>query len=120
MPVIRELNADDVIAIPAVDGGPAWHGGPAKWAAYWDEHSQGLRACFVAAEDDRIVGYASLVWRSQYDAFAAAGVPEIQDMVVAEACRGRGVATALAAACEARAVAEGRAEIGIGFGLYAD
>jgi GNAT superfamily N-acetyltransferase len=120
MPLIRELNADDVVDIPAVDGGSAWHGGPAKWSVYWDQHRHGLRACFVAVEQDCIVGYASLVWRSQHGPFATAGVPEIQDMVVAESHRGRGVATALAAACEVRALAAGLAEVGIGFGLYAD
>jgi len=117
---VRELLDDDVLAIPAIDGGPAWHGGEAKWSAYRKAHRQGLRICLVAGEVGALQGYASLVWRSQHQPFAASGVPEIQDMVVAEADRGRGVASALIVACEDRARAAGCSAIGIGFGLYAD
>jgi len=60
------------------------------------------------------------VWTSQYPPFAAAGAPEIQDMVVSATWRRRGLATALIAAFEDRARAEGCRIIGIGFGLYAD
>jgi GNAT superfamily N-acetyltransferase len=41
-------------------------------------------------------------------------------MVVSQASRGRGVATAMVAACESRARATGHLEMGIGVGLYAD
>jgi GNAT superfamily N-acetyltransferase len=117
---IRELQASDVEAIPAIDGGPAWHGGPEKWRRYWDEHSQGLRVSMVGAIGDRLAAYGSLVWRSQYPPFAEAGIPEIQDMVVSQDWRRRGLAGALIAAFEDRARAAGRPVIGIGFGLYAD
>lgn len=117
---VRELVDDDVRAITAIDGGSAWHGGAAKWSAYLQAHRDGLRVCFVAGEAGALSGYASLVWRSQHAPFAAGDVPEIQDMVVAESSRGRGVASALIAACEDRARAAGCPTIGIGFGLYAD
>lgn len=117
---IRELREDDVVAIPLIDGGPAWHGGPEKWRRYWDEHRAGERYSLVGAIGNRLAAYGSLVWRSQYPPFAEAGVPEIQDMVVAQAWRKRGLASALIAAFEARAREAGRPVIGIGFGLYAD
>ena len=117
---IRELREGDVAAIPRIDGGPAWHGGPEKWRRYWDEHSGGLRVSMVGAIGNRLAAYGSLVWRSQYPPFAEAGIPEIQDMVVSQAWRRRGLATALIAAFEDRARAAGLNTIGIGFGLYAD
>ena len=117
---IRELETEDVIAIPAVDGGSAWHGGIAKWAGYRDQHARGDRLCLVALKNGEIVGYGSLVWHSQHLEFAAADIPEIQDMVVSQFSRGEGVATALIAAFEERALAHGHSEIGIGFGLYSD
>ena len=94
--------------------------GVTKWSGYWDEHCRGARVCLVAEADGNVVGYGSLVWRSQNPPFAAAAVPEIQDMVVAHRWRGRGVATALVVACEARALTEGISKLGIGFALYAD
>jgi GNAT superfamily N-acetyltransferase len=117
---IRELREEDIEAIPLIDGGPAWHGGPEKWRRYWDEHSTGLRVSMVGAIGNRLAAYGSLVWRSQYPPFAQAGIPEIQDMVADAEWRGRGLATALIAAFEARARAAGCPVIGIGFGLYAD
>ncbi|HZZ34151.1 MAG TPA: GNAT family N-acetyltransferase [Caulobacteraceae bacterium] len=117
---IRELREDDVEAIPLIDGGPAWHGGPEKWRRYWDEHSAGLRFSMVGAIGNRLAAYGSIVWRSQYPPFAEAGIPEIQDMVVSQAWRRRGLATALIAAFEARARDAGYPTMGIGVGLYAD
>jgi GNAT superfamily N-acetyltransferase len=120
MLTIREICAGDASAIPEVNGGPAWHGGPAKWSKYWREHQGGLRAAIAAVDDGRIIGYGSLVWRSQHPPFAAAGIPEIQDMVVADGGRRRGVATAMIADFERRARLAGHSTLGIGFGLFAD
>jgi GNAT superfamily N-acetyltransferase len=117
---IRQLRADDVEAIPHIDGGPAWHGGPEKWNRYWTEHSGGLRVSMVAAIGNRLAAYGSLVWRSQYPPFAEAGIPEIQDMVTDQAWRKRGLATSLIAAFEDLARGAGCPVIGIGVGLYAD
>jgi GNAT superfamily N-acetyltransferase len=117
---VRELLPGYVAAIPHIDGGSAWHGGERKWSAYWEQHQQRLRVCLVAVEAGTIAGYGSVVWRSQHGPFAAAGIPEIQDVVVAEGHRGRGIATAIIAACEAHARSKGHCEIGVGFGLYAD
>ena len=118
--VVRELRPNDLSAIAATEGGPAWHGGWDHWPRYLAEHQAGTRVTLVVPEGEAIVGYGSLVWRSQYPAFAAAGIPEIQDMVVAQSHRGRGGATAMIAGFEARAKAAGCATMGIGVGLYAD
>jgi GNAT superfamily N-acetyltransferase len=118
--VIRELRAADLPSIAATKGGPAWHGAWDHWPRYLAEHQRGDRCTLVVPAGRAIVGYGSLVWRSQYPPFAAAGIPEIQDLVVAQTFRGRGYASAMIAGFEARAAAAGRQTIGIGFGLYAD
>ncbi len=117
---IRDLRAEDVAAIPAVPGGPAWHGGPDKWSSYWQDHQSGRRRCLVAEADGAIAGYASLVWMSGYEPLRTAGFPEIQDLVVAQSYRRLGIARMLVSACEQRAREAGSSGIGIGFGLYAD
>jgi GNAT superfamily N-acetyltransferase len=61
-----------------------------------------------------------LLWHSQYPLFSAVGIPEINDMVVAEGHRGQGIATAMIAAFEERVRSDGKSTIGIGVGLYAD
>ena len=117
---ICELCAADVTAIPAIEGGAAWHGGEAKWSKYWAEHQQGLRVCLVALHDGQIAGYGSLLWQAQHEPFATESIPEINDMVVAKSHRGRGIATAMIAAFEKQALGAGKTIMGIGVGLYAD
>lgn len=116
----RALRAEDLPAIAAARGGAAWRGAPDHWARYLAEREAGDRFTLVVPAGDQIVGYGSLVWRSQYPRFREAGIPEIQDMVVAEAHRRLGHATRMIEGFEAEARAAGCATIGIGVGLYAD
>jgi GNAT superfamily N-acetyltransferase len=116
----RALRAEDLPAIAATQGGPAWHGAWDHWPRYLAEHESRDRFTLVVPAGGEIIGYGSLVWRSQYPRFRAAGVPEIQDLVVAEAHRRLGHATRMIARFEAEARAAGRTTIGIGVGLYAD
>jgi GNAT superfamily N-acetyltransferase len=118
--MVRELRQEDLPPIAATPGGPAWRGDGDHWPRYLAEHQRGERFTLVVPAGKGVIGYGSLVWRSQYPPFAAAGIPEIQDLVVAEAHRGRGHAAAMIARFEARAAAGGAKTIGIGVGLYAD
>ena len=118
--MVRELQAEDLPVIAATRGGPAWHGDWDHWPRYLAEHQRGERWVLVVPHGAAIVGYGSLVWRAQYPPFAKAGVPEIQDLVVAEDHRGQGHATAMIAGFEAKAAAARRRVMGIGVGLYSD
>jgi GNAT superfamily N-acetyltransferase len=122
MATIRELVASDLPKLAAVtDGGPAWHGAWDHWrTTYLPEHESGARVVFVAEAERGLVGYVSLVWRSQYPPFATDDTPDVSDMVVVEGLRGGGIGGALIGACESRARAAGKRQLGIGFGLYAD
>jgi GNAT superfamily N-acetyltransferase len=117
---IRELEAADLPRIAAADGGPAWHGGIEKWRGRLLDQANGKRIVLVAADGAEILGYGSLLWASGYPPFRNAKIPEINDLVVAEKHRKRGIATGLIQELEKRACAARRPKIGVGVGLYAD
>jgi ribosomal protein S18 acetylase RimI-like enzyme len=73
----------------------------------------------TAAPAGVFAGYVTVVWVSGYRPFAAAGIPEIQDLNVLPQFRRRGIASALMDAAEA-AIAARAETAGIGVGLYAD
>ncbi len=70
----------------------------------------------IAWDEQRPVGHAHLAWEG-----TKLGVPEIQDVYVAESARRRGVATELTHAAEAEALARGheRISLSIGTGNFA-
>ena len=70
----------------------------------------------IAWNDDRPVGHAHLAWDG-----TKLGVPEIQDVFVAEDARRQGVATALTHAAEAEALGRGhdRLSLSVGTGNFA-
>lgn len=118
--IFRELRADDLARIGAVDGGPAWKGDPALWTDYVAEHSAGRRVVLLAEEQRSVLAYGTLLWESRYASFRAAGVAEINNLVVAQHARRRGIATAMIGTFEQYARQRGRKNIGLGVGLYAD
>jgi len=118
---IRDLTEADLPGLTATKGGPAWRGGDHPiWRQYLEERRAGVRDLLVACEAGAAIGYVTLLWRSHYPPFAEARIPEISDMVVAEAARRRGMGAALIGACEQRAALAGYRTMGIGVGLYAD
>jgi GNAT superfamily N-acetyltransferase len=117
---IRELAAADISRIVASDGGAAWNGGFKKWTQRLAEHEAEQRIVLLAVDNDAFVGYGSLLWSSSYAPFRDERIPEIQDLVVSEPWRNRGIATSLIRALEDRARARGHKQIGLGVGLYAD
>ena len=70
----------------------------------------------IAWDDDRPVGHAHLAWDG-----TKLGLPELQDVYVADDARRRGVATALTEAAEAEAQARGhdRLSLSVGTGNFA-
>lgn len=118
--ILRELRADDLVGIAAVDGGPAWKPDPALWTDYVADQSAGRRVVLIAEEQSSVLAYGTLLWESRYLFFSAAGVAEISNLVVAQHARRRGIATAMIGTFEQYARQRGRKFIGLGVGLYAD
>jgi len=117
---IRELTRDDVPLIVAVPGGAAWNGGFPKWNGRLAEHEAGERIVLLATDVPAILAYGSIVWSSPYPPFRELGIPEIQDLVVAEPYRRQGIGGRLIAALEQRARTRGCLQVGLGVGLYPD
>ena len=118
---LRRLRSDDSPRLAATQGGAAWKGHDDKrWNRYLTEQSQGLRDVLLADAGEAIVAYGSLAWVSQNPSFRNAGIPEIQDLVVAEACRNARLGTRMIRALEELARAAGHSRVGIGVGLYRD
>lgn len=117
---IRSLQPHDVPRIVATKGGAAWNGGSEKWKRYSAEHAQGQRLVLLAEVTTRLVGYGSLLLLSQHPPFRDAGVPEIQDLVVAEEQRHQGIGTQIIHGLEELAKSRGYPHVGIGVGLYRD
>ena len=117
---LRTLRAEDLPRIAATRGGGAWKADNERWSRYLAEQNQGLREVLLADTTDAIIAYASLARISQNLSFHKAGIPEIQDLVVAEAHRNAGLGTRMIRALEERARAAGHSRVGIGVGLYRD
>jgi ribosomal protein S18 acetylase RimI-like enzyme len=109
----RELQSDETARFERMKPGAAI----GRW--YLD----GLvRACaehegaiLVAVEDERVVGYATILTRVAMDELdeEAYEIAQVGDLVVTAAARGRGVARALLVECERRARDAGRDELRI-------
>jgi RimJ/RimL family protein N-acetyltransferase len=75
----------------------------------------GEQTYLVAWEGDLPVGHAHVAWAN-----TTLGVPEVQDVFVAESRRRRGIGTELARAAERMAAARGHHRISLSFGLEND
>jgi GNAT superfamily N-acetyltransferase len=117
---IRELTRDDVPVIVATDGGAAWNGGFEKWDRRLAEHDAGKRVVLLAVEGADILAYGSILWSPPYQFFRELGIPELQDLVVAQHRRHEGIGRRMITALEQRARKRGCLQIGLGVGLYAD
>ena len=118
--VLRETAPGDRELIAGVGGGPAWRSDAALWAEYLLDHKNGQRIVLLAFEQGKPVGYGTLKWASDYGPFLSAGIPEVNNLVVASYARRRGIGTAIIQELEQRARGAGKESIGIGVGLYAD
>jgi GNAT superfamily N-acetyltransferase len=85
-----------------------------QWERYFEENRRGERVTWVAIQDDRVAGYANLMWKSDYEPFRAVGIPEIDNMHVLDEYQRQGIASAFIAAAESIAARAGKTTIGIG------
>jgi GNAT superfamily N-acetyltransferase len=117
--VIRPLTLADCARFPPAFAVQGWDEPEAKFRRYLGEVEAGERAALVAEWAGELGGYVTVLWKSPYEAFRAAGIPEISDLNVLAAYRRRGLATALLDEAE-RLIAERSPIAGLGVGLYPD
>jgi GNAT superfamily N-acetyltransferase len=117
---VRALKHGDREQLANVAGGNGWNADSELWAGYLADQESGARMVVIAWDDQRPLGYGTLIWEPAYEPFRTARIPEINNLASAAGVRCRGVATAIIRHFEACARTAGRAAIGLGVGLYAD
>jgi GNAT superfamily N-acetyltransferase len=115
--VIRDLTGGDLE--PLSTAFADWPKSPEHFQRYLLAAETRRIDALVAAEGDRLLGYTTIQWVSEYPPFAAEGIPEIADLNVLAASRGLGVGRMLMDEAERRIASRSRIA-GIRVGLYAD
>jgi GNAT superfamily N-acetyltransferase len=116
---IRLLAASDIPAIAAAFAALGWDKPASQYEGYLEEQHRGEREALVAWQEDRFVGYVTIVWVADYAPFRDAGVPEIADFNVLPDVRRQGIGSRLMDEAE-RQIKERSQVAGIGVGLFAD
>jgi GNAT superfamily N-acetyltransferase len=92
--------------------------GEAEARRYLADHAEPDAASLIAARGPDVIGYAAIVWESNYSGFASRGIPLVHQIVVAGPFRRQGAATLLMDAAEQLARARGILTLGITVGLF--
>ena len=112
--MIRQMQEADVEKLH--DTFALWHKPREKYQKCFAEQEQGERVVLVAVNDERIVGYVTIVWNSAYLPFRTQGIPEIVDTSVITAFQNQGIGTALIRVAEHIAMQHSKPTIGISVG----
>ncbi len=107
---IQRMGAGD---LPKILASFHWQS-PDQWERYYKENQRGERVTLLAIQDDRVAGYANLVWQSEYAPFRAEDIPEINNMHVLDEYQRQGIASALIQTAESIAAQASKTAIGIG------
>jgi GNAT superfamily N-acetyltransferase len=85
---------------------------------YLADHAEPDGSSLIATSGSDAVGYAAIVWESNYAGFRSRGIPLVHQVAVGEPWRRRGIATLLMDAAEHLARDRGIATLGITVGLF--
>lgn len=91
-----------------------------KWSRCFKEHEQQKRTVYLLEKNRHVVGYASLLYFSEYAHFRKNDIPEINDVWIHENFRNQGLGKMLIEYLENMAFKKGYKQIGLGVGLYRD
>ncbi len=119
MLAIAPLSSADIPEIAAAFAALGWNKPAAQYERYLQEQHDGAREILVARWQGAFAGYVTIVWRSVYEPFAAAGIPEVSDFNVLPQFRRRRIGSALMDGAERRIAARAKTA-GIGVGLHHD
>src|SRR4030095_1455944 len=75
--IIRKMEPGDIDAIPLVFA--SWNKFRPQYEKYFEENNAGKRVTLVAEVNDKVAGYANVLWTSKFSPFSDAGIPEIND-----------------------------------------
>jgi GNAT superfamily N-acetyltransferase len=116
---IRPFDSKDIPKITRAFGEIGWNKPASQYETYLAEQTFRLRDVYVATINGQFAGYLTVAWKSSYEAFRTAGIPEITDFNVLPKFRRQGIGTQLMDQAEA-VIARIRSIAGIGVGLTPD
>jgi GNAT superfamily N-acetyltransferase len=82
------------------------------------DHAEPYGTSLIATRGPGVIGYAAIVWESNYAGFQSRGIPLVHQIAVAGPFRQQGVATLLMDAAEQLARDRGIVTLGITVGLF--
>jgi len=92
--------------------------GEADARRYLADHAEPDGTSLIATRGPDVIGYAAIVWESDYAGFRSRGIPLVHQIAVAGPFRQQGAATLLMDAAEQLARSRGIATLGITVGLF--
>lgn len=116
---IRPLQKQDIPEIAQAFEELGWNKPASQYEIYLAEQDFRLRDVYLASCEEQFAGYLTVSWKSSYEPFRKAIIPEITDFNVLPKFRRKGIGTQLMDKAEA-AIAEVSSVAGIGVGLTSD
>ena len=116
---IRPLQAQDIQPMAQAFAAIGWNKPASQYERYLAEQAADERVCLVAFVEGDFAGYVNALWRSDYEPFRTANIPEVADFNVLPHYRRRKIGTHLMDAVEAT-IAQRSTVAGIGVGMYPD
>jgi len=116
---IKLLEISEIPLITSAFINTVWKTPESRFQELFAVQERRERVFLVAHSGNKIAGFVTVKWESDYPPFAEKAIPEIKDLRVLPVFRRRGVATALLDEAEKRIFARSPVA-GIGVGLYAD
>jgi GNAT superfamily N-acetyltransferase len=92
--------------------------GEADARSYLADHAEPDGTSLIATRGPDVIGYAAIVWESDYAGFRSRGIPLVHQIAVAGPFRQQGAATLLMDAAEQLARSRGVVTLGITVGLF--
>lgn len=98
--IVREMDEEDAEKLDKFLEKPA--GIQSIYKSYLEDTASGNCEYMVIYDRGNLAGYAKIDWKSSYEDFEELGIPEIMEMQIFEAFRGKGLAGHLLDAIEAK------------------
>ena len=116
---IRPLDRGDIQEIAKAFEELGWNKPASQYERYLAEQVLRLRDVYVACFEDQFAGYLTIRWKSDYEPFRLANIPEITDFNVLPKFRRMGIGTQLMDKAEDE-IARVSPIAGIGVGMTPD
>jgi GNAT superfamily N-acetyltransferase len=114
---LKTLDSFDIPILVEAFEKANWPKPASIFETYLQEQLIDSRLMWVAHVSNKLAGYVTLKWHSQYEPFAIAKIPEIIDLNVLPPFRKRGIGSMLLDAAEKEAILKSDV-VGLGVGLY--